>query len=49
MVVVRVAAHQPSPDKTLAVWLDSTPDLSSTSGTQAYVVDVEHQPADLMV
>ena len=29
-VAVRVAVHQPAPDRTLAVWLDSTPDLSST-------------------
>jgi hypothetical protein len=48
-VSVPVSVHQPSPDRTLAVWLDSTPDLSSTNSTQAYCVDVEHQPTDLAV
>jgi hypothetical protein len=48
-VVVRVAVHQPSPDSTLAVSLDSAPDLSSTNSTQAHWVDVEHQPTDLAV
>jgi hypothetical protein len=41
---VPVSVHQPAPDRTLAVWLDSTPDLSSTDSTQAYWVDGEHQP-----
>jgi hypothetical protein len=44
-----VAVHQPSPDRTLAVWLDSTPDLSCTNSTQAHCVDGEHQPTDLAV
>jgi hypothetical protein len=30
-------------------WLDSTSDLSSADSTQAYCVDVEHQPTDLAV
>jgi hypothetical protein len=38
-VVVRVAVHQPSPDRTQAVWLDSAHDLSSTDSTQEYPVD----------
>jgi hypothetical protein len=46
-MAVRVAVHQPLPDKALAVWLDSTRDLSSTNGTQAHSVDVEHQATDL--
>jgi class 3 adenylate cyclase len=49
VMAVRVAVHQPVPDKALAVWLDSTPDLSSTNGTQAHSVDVDHQPTDLAV
>src|SRR4030095_9995191 len=48
-MAVRVAVHQPSPDSTQAVWLDSTPDLSCTNSTQANCVDVEHQPTDLAV
>jgi hypothetical protein len=48
-MAVRVAVHQPSPDRTLAVWLDSTPDLSSANSTPAYCVDVKHQPTDLAV
>jgi hypothetical protein len=47
-MAVRVAVHQPSPDSTQAVWLDSTPDLSCTDSTQAHWVDVEHQPTDLV-
>jgi hypothetical protein len=47
VVAVRVAVHQPAPDRTQAVWLDLAPDLSSTNSTQAYCVDVEHQPTDL--
>ena len=46
---VPVSVHQPAPDRTLAVWLDSAPDLSSTDGTQAYCVDGDHQPTDLAV
>jgi class 3 adenylate cyclase len=49
VMAVRVAVHQPVPDKALAGWLDSTPDLSSTNGTQAHSVDVDHQPTDLAV
>jgi hypothetical protein len=48
-MAVRVAVHQPSPDSTQAVWLDSTPDLSCADSTQANCVDVEHQPTDLAV
>jgi hypothetical protein len=48
-MAVRVAVHQPSPDSTQAVWLDSTPDLSCADSTQAHWVDVEHQPTDLVV
>jgi hypothetical protein len=48
-VAVRVAVHQPVPERTLAVWLDSTPDVSCTNSTQVYCVDVEHQPTDLAV
>src|SRR5213083_2664160 len=48
-VVVRVAVHQPAPDRTLAVSLDSTPDLSSTNSPQAHCVDAEHQATDLAV
>jgi hypothetical protein len=44
-----VAVHQPSPDSTWDNWLDSTPDLSSVNSTQAYCVDIEHQPTDLAV
>jgi hypothetical protein len=44
-----MAVHQASPDRTLAVWLDSAPDLSCTNSTQPYVLDAEHQPADLAV
>src|SRR5829696_10152393 len=46
---VPVSVHQPAPDRTLAVWLDSTPDLSSTNSTQADCMDGEHQPTDLVV
>jgi hypothetical protein len=46
---VPLSVHQPVPDRTLAVWLDSTPDLSCTDSTQAYCVDGEHQPTDLVV
>src|SRR5687767_11405427 len=46
---VPVSVHQAVPDRTLAVWLDSTPDLSSANSTQAYCVDGEHQPTDLAV
>jgi hypothetical protein len=46
-VAVRVAVHQPSPDRTLAVQLDSTPDLTSVNSTQADCVDGEHQPTEL--
>jgi hypothetical protein len=49
VMAVRVAVHQPSPDSTWDNWLDSTPDLSSVNSTQAYCVDVEHQPTDLAV
>jgi hypothetical protein len=48
-MAVPVAVHQPAPDRTLAVWLDSAPDLSSTDSTQAHWVDGEHQPTDLAV
>ncbi len=41
---VPVSVHQPSPDRTLAVWLDLAPDLSSRESTQDYWVDAEHQP-----
>jgi hypothetical protein len=50
VMAVRVAVHQPSPDRsTQAVWLDLAPELSSINSTQAYWVDVEHQPTDLAV
>jgi hypothetical protein len=48
-VSVRVLIHQPGPDRTLAVWLDSTPDLSCPNGIRAHGVDVEHQPTDLVL
>ena len=48
-MAVRVAVHQPAPDSTQAVWLDSAPNLSSTNSTQAHCVDAEHQPTDLAV
>src|SRR5215218_699393 len=44
-----LSVHQPSPDRTVAVWLDSASDLSCTDSTQAHCVDVEHQPTDLAV
>jgi hypothetical protein len=46
---VSVSVHQRLPDRTQATWLDSAPDLSCTNSTQAYVLDVEHQPRDLAV
>ena len=46
---VPVSVHQPAPDRTLAVWLDSPPDLSSANSTQGYWADVDHQPTDLAV
>jgi hypothetical protein len=46
---VLVSVNQPSPDRTLAVWLDSAPSLSSTNSIQAHWVDAEHQPTDLAV
>ena len=46
-MAVRVAVHQPVPDRTRAVQLDSAPDLSCTDSTRAHYVDVEHQPTDL--
>jgi hypothetical protein len=49
LVAVSVAVHQPAPDRTLAAWRDSTPDLSCTDSTLAYCVDVEHQPTDLVL
>jgi hypothetical protein len=48
-VSVRVSVHQPVPDRTPAVWLDSAADLSSANSTQAYWVDGDHQPTDLAV
>src|SRR5215203_5136816 len=48
LVSVPVSVHQPALDRTVAVWLDSAPDLSCTDSTQAYCVDVEHQPTDLV-
>jgi hypothetical protein len=47
VVSVSVSVHQLAPDRTLAVSLDSTSDLNCTNSTQAYCVDVEHQPTDL--
>ena len=41
---VPMSVHQPSPDWTLAVWLESTLDLSCIDSTQAHCVDAEHQP-----
>jgi hypothetical protein len=49
LVSVPVSVHLPASDRTLAVWLDLAPDLSSADSTQAYCVDVEHQPTDLAV
>src|SRR5215211_4460613 len=46
---VPVSVHQPLPGSTLAVSLDSAPDLSCTNSTQDYCVDVDHQPTDLAV
>jgi hypothetical protein len=48
-VAVCVSVHQPSSDRTLAVWLDSAPDLSCNDSTQTYVLDLEHQATDLAV
>jgi hypothetical protein len=48
-MAVHVAVHHPSPDRTLAVSLDSASDLSCTDSTQAHYVDVDHQPTDLAV
>jgi hypothetical protein len=48
-VAVRVSVHQPSPERTLATWLDSAPDLSCANSTQGHWVDAEHQPTDLAV
>jgi hypothetical protein len=42
-----VSVHQPSPDGTLAIWLDSIHDLSCIDSTQNYCVDAEHQPKDV--
>jgi hypothetical protein len=42
LLSVSVLVHQPVLDRTLAVWLDSTADLSSVNSTQAYCVDVDH-------
>jgi hypothetical protein len=39
---VPVSVHQPSSDRTLAVLLDSAPDLSCTDSTQDYCLDVDH-------
>jgi hypothetical protein len=49
LMAVRVAVHKPAPDRTVAVELDSAPDLSCTESTQDHCVDVEHQPTDLVV
>jgi hypothetical protein len=46
---VPVSVHQPAPDRTVAVWLDSSPDLTSINSTQAHWVDGEHWPTDLAV
>jgi|GEM_PF-4708575 len=46
---VSVSVHQPVPDRTLAVWMDSAPDLTCIDSTQAHCVDAEHQPTDLAV
>jgi hypothetical protein len=46
---VPVSVHQPSPERTQAVWLDLAPDLSCMNSTEAYCVDGEHQPTDLAV
>ena len=43
-----VSVHQPVREGTGGDWLDSAPDLSYTDGTQGYVVDVDHQPTDLV-
>ena len=48
-VSVCVSAHQPSSDRTLAVWLDSAPDLSCNDSTQGNCVDAEHQATDLVL
>jgi SAM-dependent methyltransferase len=40
----RPEVHQPSPDRTLAVWLDSSIDLSCTDSIQGQSVDVDHRP-----
>ena len=48
-VSVSVSVHQPAPDRTQAIWLDSAPDLSSADSTQAHCMDAEHQPTDLAV
>jgi hypothetical protein len=48
-MAVRVAVHQPLLDSTQATSLDSALDLSCTNSTQAYSVDEEHQPTDLVL
>jgi len=49
LMSVPVSVHQPIPDRTLATWLDSAPDLSSADSTQAHCLDGDHQPTDLAV
>jgi hypothetical protein len=43
------SVHQPTPDSTQAVWLDSTPDLSSMDSTRGHAVGVDHQPCKQQV
>jgi hypothetical protein len=49
LVAVLVAVHQPSPDRSLAHWLDPPSDLTRTNSTSQHEVDGEHQPTELAV
>jgi hypothetical protein len=48
-MAVRVAVHQPSPDRTPALCRDSATDVSCMNSTQDHCVDAEHQATDLAV
>jgi hypothetical protein len=48
-VAVPVAVFQPSPDRTLASWLDSPLNVTGTDSTHRHRMDGEHQPTDLAV
>ena len=46
---VPVLVHQPTPDRTVAVWPDLAPDPTSINSTQKDPVDAEHQPTELVL